>query len=85
MLGGVPGQGKRDWATGVESMTELGNSLRRMLGDNRGISSVEYALLLAVIGGGIVLAAGTLSTAISTEMTRSANCINGTNADCVQQ
>ena len=66
-------------------MTRLGNSLRRLLGNNRGISSVEYALLLAVIGGGIVLAAGTLSTSISNEMRQSANCINGTNADCAQQ
>jgi pilus assembly protein Flp/PilA len=64
-------------------MTKFGNSLRRLLGDNRGISSVEYALLLAVIGSGIVLAAGTLSGSISDEMTQSANCINGTNTDCV--
>ena len=66
-------------------MTRLGNSLRRLLGDNRGISSVEYALLLAVIGGGIVLAAGALSTSISNEMRQSANCIDGTSADCAQQ
>ncbi len=66
-------------------MTKLGKFLRRILGDNRGISSVEYALLLAVIGSGIVLAAGALSTSISNEMTQSANCINGTSADCAQQ
>jgi Flp pilus assembly pilin Flp len=65
-------------------MTKLGIALRRMLGNNRGISSVEYALLLAVIGGGIVLAAGALSTSISNEMTQAANCINGTSVECPQ-
>lgn len=65
-------------------MTKLGRSLRRMLGDKRGISSVEYALLLAVIGGGIVIAAGALSDSISDEMTESANCINGTSAVCAR-
>ncbi len=65
-------------------MTKLGLSLRRMLGDKRGISSVEYALLLAVIGAGIAVAAGTLSNSIAEEMTKSAECIDGTNPDCAQ-
>ncbi len=65
-------------------MAKLRISLRRLLGDRRGISSVEYALLLAVIGGGIVLAAGALSTSISNEMTLTADCINGTSAVCAR-
>ena len=40
-----------------------------------GISSVEYALLLAFVAAGIILAAGTLSTAVQTEMTDAAACI----------
>ena len=63
-------------------MTKLGNILRRLMGDCRGISSVEYALLLAVIGGGIVTAAGLLSDSISGEMEQAANCINGDSTDC---
>jgi Flp pilus assembly pilin Flp len=48
----------------------------------RGISSVEYALLLAVIGSGIVVAAGTLTDAVSDEMTEAARCIDGTSEAC---
>ena len=66
-------------------MTRLGNLLRRFTGDCRGISSVEYALLLAVIGGGIVVAAGTLSDSISSEMSQTASCINGESTSCPQQ
>ena len=64
-------------------MMSLCRGLRRILDGRRGISSVEYALLLAVIGGGIAIGAGTLTTAVSDEMTQAANCINGTDATCV--
>jgi Flp pilus assembly pilin Flp len=40
--------------------------------DEAGISSVEYAMLLAMIAGGIVIAAEFLSNAVSNEMTDSA-------------
>ncbi len=40
----------------------------RLWADESGISSVEYALLLAFIGGGIILAAGELSGAVSNDM-----------------
>ncbi len=43
--------------------------------DESGISSVEYALLLAFVAAGIVVAADVLSTAVSTEMTSAATCI----------
>lgn len=44
-----------------------------------GISSVEYALLLAFVAAGIIVAAGTLSTAVENELTDAAACIAGTN------
>lgn len=58
---------------------------REALKGRRGISSVEYALLLAVIGSGIVLAAGTLTNAVSNEMTQAANCINGISEACTTE
>jgi len=42
--------------------------LARLWSDECGISSVEYALLLAFIAGGIVMAADILSNAVSSEM-----------------
>ncbi len=47
--------------------------------DESGISSVEYALLLAFIAAGIIVAAEELSNAVENEMLDAANCIeNGT-------
>ena len=46
--------------------------------DESGISSVEYALLLAFVAAGIVLAAGELGTAVQTELDKTADCIDGT-------
>ncbi len=52
------------------------NILRRhvaaLSNDRHGISSVEYALLLAFIGTGIIAAADLLSNAVSNEMTDTA-------------
>lgn len=39
--------------------------LKKLLGDKAGASAAEYALILAVVGGGIVAAMGGLGTAIS--------------------
>ncbi len=44
--------------------------------DETGISSVEYALLLAFVATGIILAADALSDAVSGAMTNAADCIN---------
>ena len=49
-----------------------------MLKDQSGASAAEYALILAIIGAGIAVAAYTLGTAISTAMSKSASCINRT-------
>jgi Flp pilus assembly pilin Flp len=59
-------------------MRKTSTLLAKLWKDESGISSVEYALLLAFIGGGIVLAADTLSDAISGEMNSAAGCISGT-------
>ncbi len=52
--------------------------LSNLWNDESGISSVEYALLLAFVAAGIILAADELSTAVSTEMSAAADCIDGT-------
>lgn len=58
-----------------------------MLRDDRGASAAEYALILAVIGAVIALAALTLSSAIGTAMNETADCIStptSGNANCTQ-
>lgn len=42
--------------------------LSAFLRDESGASAAEYALILAIVGTGIAVAAGTLGTAISTAM-----------------
>ena len=42
-----------------------------------GISAVEYALLLAFVAAGIIVAADSLSNAVSNEMTETAELIDG--------
>ncbi len=59
-------------------MSKFGEFLQQFLTDESGISSVEYALLLAFVAGGIILGADALSTAVTGQMTASADCIDGT-------
>ena len=59
-------------------MQKIGNFLGEFLSDESGISSVEYALLLAFVAGGIILGADALSTAVEGELTSAAGCIDGT-------
>ena len=47
-----------------------------MLRDKRGASAAEYALILAIIGAVIAIAALALSTAIGNAMDDTAACIN---------
>ena len=47
-----------------------------MLRDDRGASAAEYALILAIIGAVIAIAALTLSQAIGNAMNNTADCIN---------
>jgi Flp pilus assembly pilin Flp len=56
--------------------------LNKLWTDESGISSVEYALLLAFVAAGIILAAGELSNAVQNEMTTTADCIENGGASC---
>ena len=47
-----------------------------MLRNKRGASAAEYALILAIIGAVIAIAALTLSGAIGDAMNETASCIN---------
>ena len=50
--------------------------------DESGASAAEYALILAIIGSGIALAAFQLGGAISGAMDKAKNCITTTNGTC---
>ncbi len=50
----------------------------RLWVEQGGISSVEYAMLLALVAGGIILAAEFLSGAVSNQMNETAECFDGT-------
>lgn len=52
-----------------------------LLRDDAGASAAEYALILAIIGGAIALAAIGLGGAISGSLTNATDCIN-TPASC---
>ncbi len=58
-------------------MDRMRQFLVRLWTDESGISSVEYALLLAFVAAGIITAAELLSNAVKNEMTDTANCIQG--------
>ena len=49
----------------------------RLLKDDSGISSVEYAMLLAFAAGKIIMGATELSSAVSEQMTGTASCFAG--------
>ena len=52
------------------------NFLKNFAADESGASAAEYALILVVVGIGIVVAAGALSTGISNAMTETKNIID---------
>ncbi len=56
--------------------------LTKLWQDESGISSVEYALLLAFVAAGIILGAEVLSNAVEGEMLQAASCIEGTGGTC---
>ncbi len=56
-------------------MDRMRQILVRLWTDESGISSVEYALLLAFVAAGIITAAELLSNAVENEMTTTATCI----------
>ena len=59
------------------------NMLVKLWNDESGASAAEYALILAIVGTGIVGAAIFLGGAISTAMSDAGDCIaNPTEAEC---
>ena len=48
----------------------------KMMKDQSGASAAEYALILAIIGGAIAIAAVTLGKTISNSMGKASNCIS---------
>ena len=56
-------------------MQAIRRFLTELWNDESGISSVEYALLLAFIAAGIIIGAEALSNAVEGEMESAASCI----------
>jgi Flp pilus assembly pilin Flp len=59
-------------------MRRIRNFLNELWADENAISSVEYALLLAFIAAGIIMAADLLGNAVGNQMTDTADCMDGT-------
>lgn len=53
--------------------------IKNLMKDESGASAAEYALILAIVGTGIAVAAYTLGTSISGAMNKASTCINRTN------
>lgn len=51
------------------------NNFIRLLRDDSGASAAEYALILAIVGAGIAVAAWALGSAISGAMSSAATCV----------
>ena len=58
------------------------NKLIKMIRNTRGASAAEYALILAIIGAAIAVAAIALSGAISGAMNQATTCINTDGVTC---
>ena len=54
----------------------------RMMTDQSGASAAEYALILAIIGGAIALAAIGLGGAVATSMNNATACIKNPSSGC---
>ena len=59
-----------------EFRRRLEDVLNAFWADETGVAGVEYALLLAVIGVGLAVAATTLGTAITNAVGNTSDCIN---------
>ncbi len=51
-----------------------------LLRDESGASAAEYALILAIVGAAIAIAAVGLGSAVANSMNRASNCIKGATA-----
>ena len=57
----------------IAGMGSLRHYVRELCADEQGIPSVEYAMLLALIAGAIIMGAEMLSGAVSNKMAEAAN------------
>ncbi len=62
-------------------MSQISEFFAKLWSDESGISSVEYALLLAFIAAGVAIAADQLGGAVETQINGTANCINSSPPD----
>ena len=53
-----------------------------MLRDESGAAAAEYALILAIVGGAIAIAAVNLGTAVTGALDRATTCINAPSSNC---
>ena len=58
------------------------SSIISYLNDENGASAAEYALLLAIIGAGIAVAAFSLGKSITNSINKASNCISSTSGVC---
>ena len=63
-------------------MRKTGKFLAKLWNDESGISSVEYVLLLALIGSAIIAGASFLGTEVGLELTETAVCIQSDGTTC---
>jgi len=63
-------------------MWRMGPIVERLWKDESGISSVEYALLLAMIASGIVMAADMLSNATANQLSETAILLDSDSGSC---
>ena len=63
-------------------MRKTGKFLAKLWNDESGISSVEYVLLLALIGSAIIAGAAFLGAEVGTELNSTAVCIQTDGGTC---
>ena len=61
---------------------DMRNFLESFIRDESGAAAAEYALILAIVGAGIAVAAADLGTAISTSIEGVASCISAGVTTC---
>lgn len=58
------------------------NGLRGMLSEDSGASAAEYALILSIVGTGIILAAIFLGEAVTASLSDASSCIRTDGSNC---
>jgi pilus assembly protein Flp/PilA len=61
---------------------DMTHFLKTFLSDTSGAAAAEYALILAIVGSGIAVAALALGTSITTAMNAAGTCITSQGATC---